>query len=324
MFSPAPRRADPDAAIRSTDDDAAHSRLSAVRKGYLIDPYIELLIPRAHLVPSKPPLINIGTFLRSRAIDTLVQNWIKRQPDSQSVQIISLGAGTDTRYWRLWESPLRDRISKYVEVDFPEVTGRKAMTILKNASLRDALGRDPRIERGGTMLSSPAYHLIPADLRVDFDDLCAALLSVMSVNIPVLVVAECIFPYMEPSISSTIIGWFATTFLDVGVVIYEMFGLEDSFGKVMRANMRERSVELPGAYPTLESHQQRFLSLGFASAEGITLKNVRTSHISSSERERISHLEWLDELEEMELVLRHYIISWGWREQTPYLIRWGL
>ncbi|KAG8880236.1 carboxy methyl transferase for protein phosphatase 2A [Tulasnella sp. 332] len=132
MFSPAPRRADPDAAIRSTDDDAAHSRLSAVRKGYLIDPYIELLIPRAHLVPSKPPLINIGTFLRSRAIDTLVQNWIKRQPDSQSVQIISLGAGTDTRYWRLW-------------VDFPEVTGRKAMTILKNASLRDALGRDPRI-----------------------------------------------------------------------------------------------------------------------------------------------------------------------------------
>lgn len=101
MFPPLSiSRLDPDAAIRSTDDDAAQSRLSAVRKGYLEDPFVHLFVPRAHLAPSRPPLINIGTYLRFRAIDALVQEFIEHWPDGR-VQIVSLGAGSDTRFWRL-------------------------------------------------------------------------------------------------------------------------------------------------------------------------------------------------------------------------------
>jgi O-methyltransferase involved in polyketide biosynthesis len=92
---------DPDAAIRSTDDDAAHARISAVRKGYLDDPFITALVPRAHLVPSRPPLINIGTFIRSISIDRLIEGWILSQGNDSYFQIISLGAGSDSRFWRL-------------------------------------------------------------------------------------------------------------------------------------------------------------------------------------------------------------------------------
>ena len=46
---------DADAATRATDGDASLARLSAVKKGYLIDPFAALLVPRAHLQPSAAP-----------------------------------------------------------------------------------------------------------------------------------------------------------------------------------------------------------------------------------------------------------------------------
>jgi len=101
MFEPR----NPDAPTRATDNDAAVARLSAVRKGYLPDPYIAALIPRPHLQQPRPPLINIGTYLRTRAIDLLLDDWFRialagpRQHNK--VQIVSLGAGSDTRFWRL-------------------------------------------------------------------------------------------------------------------------------------------------------------------------------------------------------------------------------
>ena len=90
---------DPDSAIRSTDNDAAQARLSAVAKGYLADNYIPYFVPRARFLPPRPPLINVGTFVRATAIDTLVYGWIDLF--DTPVQIVSLGAGSDTRYWRL-------------------------------------------------------------------------------------------------------------------------------------------------------------------------------------------------------------------------------
>lgn len=90
---------DPDSAIRDTDTDAAHSRLSAVRQGYLTDPYLTPLVPRARFVPTRAPLMNVGTYVRATAIDMLVESWLNRE--GGKCQIVSLGAGSDTRFWRL-------------------------------------------------------------------------------------------------------------------------------------------------------------------------------------------------------------------------------
>lgn len=89
---------DPDSAIRSTDTDAAQARLSAVNKGYLTDEFISFFVPRARFLQPRPPLINVGTFVRATAIDELVHQWIDANEESQ---IVSLGAGSDTRLWRL-------------------------------------------------------------------------------------------------------------------------------------------------------------------------------------------------------------------------------
>lgn len=99
---PAHQAPDPDASIRLTDTDAAIARLSAVHKGYIHDPYIKHLVPRAHLQQPRPPLINIGTFVRGTAIDELVDQWLAvSSAAGVRCQIVSLGAGSDTRFWRV-------------------------------------------------------------------------------------------------------------------------------------------------------------------------------------------------------------------------------
>jgi len=321
MFAP-PSRTDPDAAIRSTDDDAAQSRLSAVRKGYLHDPFIHLLVPRSHLAHARPPLINIGTFLRSGAIDSLVDGWIHSWPEDVHVQIVSLGAGSDTRFWRMSDSPLKHRISKYVEVDFPEVTGRKAMTICKYQELRDTLGPDIFVEKGGTMLSSSVYNLVPADIRADTKALFDTLSTVLSSQQPTIVLAECVFPYMSQSASAYVLQWFPATFSNIGVIVYEMFGLEDSFGRVMRANLQSRAVELPGVEASIDSEQERFIKAGYTSTRALTLKEIRASQTPSSELERIAMLELLDEIEELELVLNHYTVACAWATRPTKRVSW--
>lgn len=94
---------DPDSATRGTDTDAAHSRLSAVRLGYLSDPYLVPLVPKARLVPARAPLMNVGTYVRETAIDTLVDRWLDLMGGAgeEGVQVVCLGAGSDTRFWRL-------------------------------------------------------------------------------------------------------------------------------------------------------------------------------------------------------------------------------
>lgn len=98
---------DADAPIRATNNDAALARLSAVQKHYLTDPFISALVPRAHFQQPRPPLINIGTYLRAQGIDELVEGWMRIARESAQsgeegkVQIVSLGAGSDTRFWRI-------------------------------------------------------------------------------------------------------------------------------------------------------------------------------------------------------------------------------
>ncbi|EMD33157.1 hypothetical protein CERSUDRAFT_118220 [Gelatoporia subvermispora B] len=317
-----------DAAIRATDSDAALARLSAVSKNYLSDPYIRHFVSRPQIQQPRPPLINIGTYVRSEGIDTLVDRWLDlAQEEGMQAQIVSLGAGSDTRFWRIAAGPRRDALRTYVELDFPENTMKKAMAIRKNKDLGAALGPVDKVSltSGGTTLHSSVYHLLPADLRLHPAEVLTPLLSsplpgasepLLSPAHPTLLLFECVLVYMTSAASSALIQWFTDYFAERGVLgglIYEMYGLEDQFGRVMKENLKARGISLPGVAPftTFASVQSRFAGYGFTTSHAVTLRDLRRSYVTPAEQERISQLEMLDEIEELELVLEHYMIAWG-------------
>ncbi|KAI5119165.1 hypothetical protein M0805_008648 [Coniferiporia weirii] len=337
MFPPGHN--DADAPIRATDADASLARLSAVQKGYLVDPFVRHFVPRAHLQPPRPPLINIGTYVRSYSIDRLVEAWIDLcTTHGKKCQIVSPGAGSDTRFWRLANGERKGSIAKYVEIDFPEITTKKAMAIKKNLDLNGVLGEREEVVvgDGGTSLHSPVYHLIPADLRLPPASSLSPLLTSSSAALdgatPTLLIFECVLAYMQPSASSAIIAWFADYFRGsspLGAIVYEMFGLEDAFGRVMKANLKTRNVEFPGVepYTTMASLPLRFTEHDFGLSKALTLKEIRGAYIPKDDLHRISQLEMLDEVEELELVLDHYAITWGASVpsgSSEQWMKWGL
>ncbi|KAJ7666889.1 S-adenosyl-L-methionine-dependent methyltransferase [Mycena polygramma] len=340
MFpSTVPLHQDADSSIRLTDSDAALARVSAVKKGYLQDPYIKHLVPRSHLQPPRPPLINIGTFVRATAIDDLVFQWLQNSASHGTrCQIVSLGAGSDTRFWRIATGAHKEALAAYVEMDFPEITTKKAMAIRKSKELSAVLGNpaDVAVSHGGMGLTSPTYHLLPADLRKPPAETFGTLLAsdsgaLLSPTLPTLLLFECVLVYMSPAASSALLQWFRDYFSPegsavLGSIVYEMFRLQDAFGRVMVDNLKARHVSLPGAapYPDAASLPSRFLSIGFTAARALTLKEIRKSYIPPAELERISQLELVDEIEELDLVLEHYAITWGlFVPQSASADEWG-
>lgn len=101
---------------------------------------------------------------------------------------------------------------------------------------------------------------------------------------------------------------------------------------------QSRQVTLPGAAPylTFASLPSRFTQHGFTTARALTLRQIRKDYVATSELERcigsfsgtrwetpahasdrIAKLEMLDEVEELELVLDHYAITWGVKLPHP-------
>ncbi|KAK0636856.1 S-adenosyl-L-methionine-dependent methyltransferase [Bombardia bombarda] len=148
-----------DATIQGTDDDAAISRLSAVEIGYLGDPFARLFVPGP--VVRRLPIINRGTYTRTTAIDLLVDRFLAQTAGTTADdagqeptrQIVSLGAGTDTRALRLFSelssssssstTPIpKHRNIAYHEIDFPAICTRKLQTVRASLQLRSILS-DP-------------------------------------------------------------------------------------------------------------------------------------------------------------------------------------
>ncbi|CAG8483406.1 618_t:CDS:2 [Paraglomus occultum] len=266
-------------AVRSTNDDAVISKASAVQADYISDNFVKYFVKRP---PRRPPIINRGTYVRTTGLDTLITKFL--ETGNVKKQVVSLGAGSDTRYFSYKE---RSRpFHKYFEIDYPEITSRKVAIIRRHKQMYTLLGESARLGMSGMELYADDYCLI----------------------------AECVLIYMEPEDSDKIVRWVGENMSAAVFVVYEQILPGDAFGSVMLQNLRMRNIELRGicAYPSLESQKERFLKRGWTHAEAIDINELHDSHIDPHELERISKLELLDEIEEWRLLSAHYCIAWAY------------
>ncbi|KAL9109738.1 MAG: hypothetical protein Q9227_005607 [Pyrenula ochraceoflavens] len=277
-----------DKVIQQTDNDAAVARWSATTAGYYQDDFARIMNPNSSTQGRRmSPQYNRGTFVRTYAIDRLVDQFIldhatayeaNQAPDAHPrVQIISLGAGSDTRYFRikqkqqkflsatpgksftLAEEQYAQVAILYHEIDFPENTRSKIQNI-RSLESRDLLltecGFDNAIppENDPENYNHPlGYHIHALDLRKipdpsedkeghDSQDKSSHLHLTRTIDsqMPTLLISECCLMYLPPSDSERALKYFVNMFpsgTPTGVLIYEPFRPSDAYGRMMVDNL---------------------------------------------------------------------------------------
>ncbi|KAG6486840.1 hypothetical protein ZIOFF_055420 [Zingiber officinale] len=152
-------------AVQATNDDATASKLSCVKKGYMKDEYVHLFVRRP---VRRAPIINRGYYARWAALRKLLLQFLKTErktsdENHSKKQILSLGAGFDTTYFQLLDEGMAPHL--YVELDFKEVTSKKAAIIDHYIQLKEKVGPEAfiSIEKGEVLSNN--YKLLPADIR---------------------------------------------------------------------------------------------------------------------------------------------------------------
>ncbi|KAF2115197.1 S-adenosyl-L-methionine-dependent methyltransferase [Lophiotrema nucula] len=313
-----------DSAVRGTDQDAAGSRVSCVELGYLHDPYAKLFATQ----PStrRLPLLNRGTYVRTSAIDLLVDKFLTTDPESPK-QIVSLGAGTDTRYFRLRDAYPSTKIV-YHEIDFPSNTAAKLSSIRRHPQLLTKLSsssaqQTPNLPPAAKSYDSPIYNLHALDLRslASTEDGPSTTLPNLDPSAPTLILSEMCLIYLQPKAVSDILDALLNKHIPaptpVSLVLYEPILPEDAFGRTMISNLSTRNIHLPTltAYPELADQRQRLKKYGFETGFcAADTHFIWREWVGDEEKARVAGLEMLDEHEELDLLLKHYCIAWGWRD----------
>eukprot|EP00667_Euglena_gracilis_P018208 EG_transcript_19313 len=294
--------------IQDTNNDACAKKAACVARGYWADPFIQLFARDrpAAAQPPNSPLINRGYWARVRAIETVVSKFVAQHP---AAQVLSLGAGWDTLYFRLRAAGAVGDGCRWVEVDFADVTRRKCTTVARAAELRALLPPDTASSEDG--LHSAAYCVLAADLRQP-ETLLQQLAKVsLDPKEPLLLLAECVLVYMQPAESDALLRALLGAFPLSSVLLYEAVQPDDAFGQMMVRNLQARGCPFRGihAYPTVAAQQERYEALGLKTV-ALDMNSVYAK-LPTVERQRVERLEWMDELEEWQIILSHYCIVVG-------------
>lgn len=232
---------------------------------------------------------------------------------------MSLGAGTDTRFFRLMDLYPNIRLV-YHEIDFPTNTIAKIASIQKQPSLHKKL---PHLPSNSTTYHSEAYNIHALDLRTlatSSEDTPRPELPNLDPALPTLILSEMCLVYLQAATVQSIVSSLLTHYLrpstPASLILYEPILPQDAFGRTMISNLKTRNIHLHTltAYPELGDQRARLTGYGFETAANAEDTSYIWRHwVSEEEKERVAGLEFLDELEELELLLRHYCIAWGWR-----------
>uniref|UniRef100_A0A8B9QCI6 tRNA wybutosine-synthesizing protein 4 n=1 Tax=Apteryx owenii TaxID=8824 RepID=A0A8B9QCI6_APTOW len=305
-----------DAAVQSTGDSSAVSKCSAAARGYVRDRFLGLLVGRRRR--RRAPLIHRGYYIRTRAVDHCVQDFLLKTQSHSRTQILSLGAGFDSLYFRLKDMGLLSHTVVY-EVDFPNVACQKA-TLIKGIKELSALVGDAGGEGlGAITFSGEDYKLLGVDLS-ELSKLEKALEKAgLDNEVPTLFLAEVVLTYMENSRSDALIQWAAEHFPQACFVLYEQMHPEDPFGRVMQQHFSQLNSTLHSLaqYPDREAQRRRFLQRGWTECSVLDMNEFFTFCTPEDEQRRVQALEPFDEYEEWHLKCSHYFVLTAAKGMKP-------
>ncbi|XP_067891858.1 tRNA wybutosine-synthesizing protein 4 isoform X2 [Heterodontus francisci] len=298
-----------DVAVQSTNDSSIVSKCSMVSLGYFSDDFLKGFVNKT---TRRAPLINRGYYVRAKAVDYSLRCFLQQTASYSQRQILSLGAGFDSLYFRLKASGDLKNVIVY-EVDFPDVVQRKATLIKNKQEFVELIGCIDEIrpaQMGRLCLSGVDYKLLGIDLTeiVELDNLLME--TGLNPACPTLLLSEVVLTYMKGKSSSAVIHWAADRFSSAVFVVYEQIRPDDPFGQVMQRHFTQLNSTLHALtqFPGKEAQQKRFLNEGWEECHCIDMNEFYVGFIPEQEKQRIEMLEPFDEYEEWHLKCSHYLI----------------
>ncbi|XP_023801618.1 tRNA wybutosine-synthesizing protein 4 isoform X2 [Cyanistes caeruleus] len=293
--------------VQGTGGSSAVSKCSAAARGYIQDRFLRLLAGRRRR--RRAPLIHRGYYIRARAVDHCVHDFLLKTQSLPRTQILSLGAGFDSLYFRLKDIGLLHHTVVY-EVDFPNVACQKAALIKGMKELSALVGDTGGEGLGAITFSAVDYKLLGVDLS-ELSELERTLEEAgLNKEIPTLFIAEVVLTYMENTRSDALIQWAAEHFPQACFLMYEQVHPEDPFGHVMQQHFSQLNTALHSLaqYPDCEAQQRRFLGKGWTECSVMDMNEFFSCCIPEDEQQRVRTLEPFDEYEEWHLKCSHYFV----------------
>ncbi|XP_051000437.1 tRNA wybutosine-synthesizing protein 4 [Acomys russatus] len=304
--------------VQGTNDSSALSKRSLAAHGYVRDDFAALLAPGP---VRRTPLIHRGYYVRTRAVRHCVRAFLQLAaalPAPNRAQVLSLGSGSDSLYFRLKAAGLLARAAVW-EVDFPDVSRLKAERIGETPELCALTGPFEIGDSASALcFASSDYRIVGADLR-ELPRLAEALGGAgLDFTSPTLLLAEAVLTYLDPTSAAALIAWAAQRFPDALFVIYEQMKPRDAFGQIMLQHFRRLNSPLHGLelFPDVDAQRLRFLQAGWAACSALDLNEFYRRLLPASERQRVETLEPFDEFEEWHLKCAHYFILAAYRGDT--------
>jgi [phosphatase 2A protein]-leucine-carboxy methyltransferase len=279
-------------------------------------------------------------------IDLHQQNNLLESKNGNSLQVVVLGAGQDTSFFRYItgrlnnsnrETPqLPQTKVRWYEIDHETVLSEKVAAITNAPHVFDATVTAN--EHGWKLQSSKhnsnheqststnasessCCYMISHDLRQDPQ----TLLEHMSRNndldrhTPTLFVMECVQMYLPEESSRSLLQALVQFCPDSCLCSYEPMLQSDPFGQVMEKHLSDAEMAQPDSclvrIRTLDQHLKRLTSsesssssLLFWQATGCDMWSAYNNVITAEQRRRANQCEFLDEVEEWMLIMRHYCV----------------
>jgi [phosphatase 2A protein]-leucine-carboxy methyltransferase len=321
-----------DRPVMATADDAVTAKQAAVDAGYYDDPFLQAFsqAPQTKMRPLRQvqPIIKRGTHARVCVMDRALAAFLNAaatrsnstsssSSSSSSRQVVVLGAGKDTSYFRYCNqgimgqqlSPNPQAFVKWYEVDHAAVIQEKARIMQSASSLSSQFPMEPTSHGYRVVAANDhsSLSLIQHDLR-DTVNLLNKL--ELDPSLPTLLIIECVFMYLPSLHTRDLLERLAARLKHVTMVAYEPILGQDPFGRMMEQNLMKVGVATPDSCllrdRTLDHQLDKFLHAGFQAAVACDMWSAYEMILTSQQRSRANRSEFLDEVEEWMLIMRHY------------------
>lgn len=321
--------------VMGTAEDALKAKLATVQAGYYEDPYVSEFVSsntQKTQHQAVQVIIKRGTYTRAiciyKAISSFLEECCNIEPKPESTQVIVLGSGKDTSFFRILDQRRQNRhindfepLLHWFEVDHAEILQQKTHVICQSPAFASNC-TPTSVDGVYEVLPSPTslpwhqakYHLLAHNLNWNPEYLVQKLMQTgVSCAAPTLVVLECVLMYMTVDAARNMIAALTSYIDDCIIVSYEpILGVNSTFGRVMQENLTKVGFVQPLScmleFRAISHWLNFFASVGCVRATSCDMYTAYETVLSDAQRSHAQSCEFLDELEEFILIMQHYCL----------------